>query len=101
MMKKPTQRKDRRKPSKDYLEVRLLEARPNPMFPDWMTDRLRFLRYTGPVKCAHCGKMSRHHWTMLMAFRVVDPEGFMLVEGKNVLSPLTPVCRKHIMQPAI
>jgi hypothetical protein len=95
------------------LEVLLLEARPNPMFPEWLTVRLRFLRYSQPVKCAYCGRMSRHHWTLLLAFRIA--EGFekkirgkvvpsqspVATKGKELFPPLTPVCRKHLLHPNI
>ncbi len=54
----------------DYNEVRLFDAKPNKMFPDWLTARLRFLRYARAVPCACCGRLRKHHWTMLMSFRV-------------------------------
>lgn len=94
-------------------EVQILEARPNPLFPDWLTHRLRFLRYSAPVKCAYCGRISRHHWSLLLSFRIMEgfekkvrgkvtacnsPVGF---DGKEIFLPLTPVCRKHILRPII
>lgn len=101
----------RLKPSQ---EVYLFDAKPNPLFPDWLTERLLFLRYMKSVKCAYCGRMSRHHWTLLLAFRIAEifekkvadklVETTSPVGGKThsqLFPPLTPVCRKHIMRPDV
>ena len=107
---KPIKGKRRLKPLN---EVQLFQAAPNPMFPDWMTERLRFLRYQEPVQCAYCGKLNRHHWTMFLSFRIgegfekkvrgkVIPCGALVgTNGKEIFPPLTPVCRKHILSPIV
>ena len=105
--------KSRKRKAKPLCEVQLFEAKPNPMFPDWMTQRLRFLEYSAPVKCAYCGRMKRHHWTMFLSFRIgegfekkvrgkVIPCGALVgTNGKEIFPPLTPVCRKHILTPIV
>lgn len=85
-------------------EVRLGEAKPNPLFPDWLTERLRFLTYAEPIACRACGSMRKHHWTLFMTFTISDWPGpkdnqFRVAEGKTTYSPLTPVCRKHFLAP--
>lgn len=94
-------------------QVHLLEAKPNPMFPDWLTERLRYLRYYLPVKCAYCGKEKKFHWTLFFSFRIM--EGFeKKVDGKviewnslvgfkgaELFPPLTPVCSTHILAPEV
>jgi hypothetical protein len=93
-----SEKKRRLKPE---CEVHLFEAKPNKMFPEWMTQRLRFLRYSRSVKCAHCGKLTRHHWTMLLSFRVPNATQFVLGKGTELYPPLTPVCRTHFMAPEV
>lgn len=95
------------------MEVHVLEVKPNPMFPDWMNERVRFLSYSASVSCAYCHRRTRHHWTMLLAFHIM--EGFekkiagkvvkcdspVGTPGKEIFPPLTPVCRNHILDPII
>jgi len=72
----------------------------------------KFLTYTKPVRCAYCGKLSKHHWTQLKFFRIAEgferklPDGkvveefsVVLTDGKELFPPLTPVCGKHILSP--
>lgn len=85
----------------DYNEVRMFESKPNKMFPDWMTQRLRFLRYAEPVKCAVCGSLRKNHWTMLMSFKgaIFGKHLLTLEPEPTVHLPMTPVCRDHILMP--
>jgi hypothetical protein len=87
----------------DYNEVHLLLARPNKMFPDWMTERLRFLRYAVAVPCACCGRRRKHHWTMLMNFQAVifGKHQFTAEPEPQVHPPLAPVCRDHPLAPCL
>ncbi len=92
----------------DFNEVHLARPKPNDMFPNWMTERLRFLSYSQAVPCAHCGKKRKKHWTLFMAFRVADMPNvdrgenpFILADSKVVYPPLTPVCTKHLMAPIL
>lgn len=87
----------------DYNEVQLYDAQPNKMFPDWMTRRMRFLRYHQGVKCACCGKVKKHHWTMLISFRasIFGKHFGVLKSEPPVHLPLTPVCRDHPLDPCM
>lgn len=85
----------------DFNEVQLYDAKPNPMFPEWLTCRLQFLRYAVAVKCAHCGRKSKFHWTLMMSFRIAMESAFTLKAGEILHPPLTPVCRDHIMKPEL
>ena len=92
--------------SPDYCEVDLGVPRPNKMFPDWATERVLLLSYTKPVPCAHCGKLRKKHWTMLMAFSVATEPGpgdnpCVVQEFNEVHLPLTPVCGKHCLRPML
>ena len=71
------------------------------MFPEWMTQRLRFMKYMIAVPCAHCGKRSKSHWTMTMNFRVAEERGFEIVPGNTVYQSLTSVCSKHMLHPEL
>lgn len=95
-----------------YFDVMVTPPKPNPMFNEWQTAITKFLTYTQPVKCAYCGRSSKHHWTQLKFFRiaegfemklpngkVVPATGFALKDGKELFPPLTPVCSKHILSP--
>lgn len=82
-------------------EVHLRMAQPNKMFPDWLTERVRFMRYKVAVPCAECGKKRKCHWTLLCEFKAnTFPEGpaFSLIKGK-ILPPLSPVCAAHLLAP--
>lgn len=81
--------------------VQLFEAKSNKMFPDWLTALVRFLRYTTAVKCASCGKRSKHHWTLLCEFTVAEMGMLVATPGKTPFPPMTPCCRDHLMQPTI
>ena len=84
------------------LQVEILEARPNKMFTEWQRATVRFLRYSKPIRCAECGKRTKHHWTSLFAFQALDASGasFTLKSRSGKLhQPLTPVCRNHPMSP--
>ena len=88
--------------------MHLTRPKPNDFFPNWMTERLRFLSYSQAVPCAHCGKKRKKHWTLLMAFKVADMPNvdrgenpFILADSEKVYPPLTPVCTKHLMRPIL
>lgn len=83
-------------------EVQYFGAENNPMFPQWLTEMVTFARYKTPVPCAHCGKISREHWTLCVPFTVsgIVPGVFHLVEGAKVHRPGSPVCEDHMPRPA-
>ena len=93
------------------MEVHLFEVKPNPLFPVWMTERTRFLRYSMPVACAYCHRRTRHHWSMLLAFHIMEGferkvagkvvlcDSFVATPGEETFPPLTPVCRTHMLEP--
>lgn len=83
-----------------FFGVSVGEAKPNPMFSEWQHSITRFLTYGKKVKCAHCGKMKKRHWTQLVFFRVMEENGFTLKESEAEYPPLTPVCDAHILSPA-
>lgn len=90
------------KPSPFYQEVQLFDPKPNSMFPEWMTERLRFLRYFKAVACAECGKKSKHMWTMLVQFKAHDlgtGMTFVMPDSGKQPAPLTAVCRAHPLNP--
>ena len=67
------------------------------MFTEFQNDTTRFLHYTKPVKCAHCGKSKKRHWTSLRFFRVMESGSFALIPSTREYAPLTPVCEDHIL----
>lgn len=69
---------------------------PNKMFTEWQHACTRFLTFRRKVKCAHCGKSRKKHWTQLVFFRVMDGQ-FMLQPSEQEYAPLTPVCDDHIL----
>ena len=77
--------------------VSILPPAPNPMFTAFQHDTTRFLHFTKPVKCAHCGKAKKRHWTSLRFFRVMDLGAFTLIPSRKEYAPLTPVCEDHIL----
>ena len=80
-------------------DVRIGEPKPNKMFTEWQTAITKFLIYSKPIPCAHCGKKKRGLWTQLKFFRVMEEEGFALRASDKLYAPLTPVCEDHILQP--
>jgi hypothetical protein len=82
-----------------HFDIAVTPPKPNPMFDEWQTAITKFLTYTKPVKCAYCGRMSKHHWTQLKFFRVAEMESPVLHDGAELFPPLTPVCGKHILAP--
>jgi hypothetical protein len=77
------------------------EAKPNKMFPQQLTDLLRFVKYPEPVACAVCGKKRKNHWTMLVKFRP-HTEGFVTtIPSENIYGPYMPVCRQHFLSPVV
>jgi hypothetical protein len=95
-----------------HYDIAVTAPKPNPGFTEWQTAITKFLTYFRPVKCAYCGRISKHHWTQLKFFRIVEGfehkrpdgkvvEGYGLVarDGAELFPPLTPVCRKHILSP--
>lgn len=101
-MKATGKKQSKSKPTPGWkypIDVWIYPAKPNPMFGPFQTETTKFLEYKEPVACGHCGKMSRHHWTCLMFFRVMnDLFQFQMTPGKTLHPPMTPVCRKHILQ---
>lgn len=91
----------KKQPNPDYNEVQILNPKPNKMFPDWMSQRVRFMRFQKYVPCTHCGKRSRLHWTMLMTFQVAEPRQFTLVNSERVFMPMVPVCTSHLLDPCM
>jgi hypothetical protein len=82
-------------------EVLMFEAKPNKMFPDWLTARVRFLRFRKAVVCAECGRKRKHHWTLLCAFQAHTMAKFIPAKSGKVHAPLTAVCRDHLLAPEI
>lgn len=72
----------------------------NPMFSERQHAITRFLSFSKPVKCAHCGRYRRKHWTQLKFFQVMMMElaGLALVPSEKIYPPLTPVCEDHILK---
>ena len=98
--------------TKLHYDVSVRGTKPNTLFDAWQTATTKFLSYTRAVKCAYCGRMSKHHWTQLKFFRIAEgfekklPSGkvvpatdLQLTDGAELFPPLTPVCRKHILSP--
>lgn len=71
------------------------------MFPDWMTARVRFLRFDAAVPCAECGRRSKHHWTMLCMFQAHTMAQIVPSKSGKEHAPLTAVCRSHLLAPQI
>lgn len=88
------------KTKKGYVaDVHFSDPRKNKMFTPLQHAITQFLTYTRPVKCAFCGRKSKHMWTQCMFFRVYELSSFSLNPSTEEYPPLTPVCRKHILQP--
>ncbi len=88
-------------PTQTFVGVSVVKPKQNPMFDEFQHAITRFLTYGKKVKCAHCGKMRKKHWTQLVFFRVIEEEaGFVLKESETEYPPLTPVCDDHILAPA-
>jgi hypothetical protein len=83
------------------LEVQLLTAKPNKMFPDWMTERVRFLRFSKAIACAECGRRSKHHWTMFCSFEAHSMAMLVPKKSGKEHPPLTAVCRSHLLAPQV
>lgn len=83
--------------------VEIFEAKPNKMWPEAMRQVVRFLRYSGTVACAECGRRSKHHWTLLVTFtaQTVPRQGFTLTSSGTTHLPLAPVCRAHLLAPVL
>ena len=92
-MKKKAKTSERRK----VFGVSVCEPAPNPLFDEFTHAVTRFLIFDKPVKCAHCGKTRKKHWTQLIFFRVMEPTGFVLKASETEYPPLTPVCDDHIL----
>jgi len=101
----------KQKKCQPLFQVQQFDAKPNPLFPDWLTACVVFLRYSKAVKCAYCGHLNRHHWSLRRFFRiaegferkvagqVVPGQSMVMTKSREEFPPLTPVCRKHIMHP--
>jgi hypothetical protein len=83
------------------LEVQVLDAKPNEMFPDWITERVKFLRFSVSVPCAECGKRRKFHWTFLASFQAHSMAMFVPKKSGKIHAPLTAVCRDHLLAPEV
>jgi len=95
--------KKRKSDKVPLFDVQIIEPASNPMFEEWQHAITKFLIYTKPVACAHCGKKRKRHWTQLRFFSATDmePGKFKLEPGETVYPPLTPVCADHLLLPEI
>ena len=82
-------------------EVEIFAPKPNKLFPDWLTDRTKFLRFSAAVPCAECGKRTKHHWTLLASFQAHTMSAIVPIKSGKVHPPLTAVCRSHLLAPEI
>lgn len=98
MKKKPKQQRSATK-QKLRFGVSIGEPADNPLFDEVQHAITRFMTFIKPVKCAHCGKMTKKHWTQLVFFRVAEPFVVVLHPSESQYAPLTPVCTDHILQP--
>ena len=87
------------RPKRRAIEVDVLfgDPKPSPVFTPEQLAITKFLTYSRPVACAHCGKLTRHHWTQLRFFRVMEPIFIHLKASEKLYAPLAPVCRKHFL----
>jgi hypothetical protein len=83
------------------LKVEIVEAEPNKMFSEDQRPWVRFLRFNKSVPCKECGRQSRLHWTLLMEFLAHDLSSYTTLQSGQVHQPLSPVCTKHLLGPAI
>ena len=83
------------------LECQILDAKPNKMFPDWMNERVKFLRFSASVPCAECGKRRKFHWTFLAAFQAHSMAMIVPQKSGKIHAPLTAVCRNHLLSPEV
>lgn len=86
----------------NILWVDICEAKSNPLFTEEQRAAVRFLRYSKPIACAHCGKKKRTMWTMLCAFRSIEMSNRFSIDSKRdgkAFAPLTPVCADHPLAP--
>lgn len=83
------------------ITVQVFDAKPNKMFPDWLTERTKFLRFSEAVPCALCGKKRKTHWTLACRFRAckVEDQMFVVKMDKRVFQPGNQVCRDHLLEP--
>jgi hypothetical protein len=94
-------RQKRRKLPDDFVEVQILEAKPNPMFSEAQRQSVRFLRYSRHVPCAECGKKKRLLWTSTFTFIAHHFGALVMTQSGKSHPPLTPVCTDHPMSPAL
>jgi len=85
----------------DFVQVQILEAKPNPMFSEEQRQTVRFLRYSKHVRCAECGKKQRTLWTSTFTFVTVDIGVLVPIKSGKRHPPLTPICTDHCMAPAL
>jgi len=81
------------------VDIAVGEPKRNPLFTPEQLAITKFLTYSKPVKCVHCGRPTRHHWTLLTFFRVMEAVLVVLTPSETAYPPLSPVCRKHILKP--
>ena len=85
-----------------FCDIQLVKLKPS-VFPDKLQQATsRFMKFTGYVACAHCGKKKRTLWTSFKFFHAVD-KGKKPDEEKvsdKIFPPLTPVCEEHELRHA-
>lgn len=78
-------------------DVYTSEPKPNKLFDEFTHFITRFLTFSKPVACAHCGKKRKRHWTHLVFFHVMEEDFMVLRKSEKEYPPLTPVCSDHIL----
>lgn len=83
--------------------VEIFGAKPNKLYNEEEAARLRILRYSEPVPCAHCGKRRRKMLTSIISFAIADMAALNLVpiESPKIYLPLVPVCSRHLIESPI
>lgn len=80
------------------MKIEYYEAKENQMFSSEVTMLIRFVRPEKAMKCAVCGKKSKHLWTMLVPFKGQTMHQFSMT-ASDELEALTPICDDHPMVP--
>lgn len=81
-----------------FLEVELIEPKPNHMFSEFQHQVTRFLRYNKAVPCAECGKKRKVLWTQLVEFEALTMAPIVPRRSGLLHAPLTGVCTDHLLR---
>ena len=81
-----------------FLEVQVLEPKPNKMFSEFQHQVTRFLRYNKAVPCAECGKRRRVLWTQLVEFEALTMAPLVPIRSGLLHPPLIGVCTNHLLR---